>query len=283
MSELSESRRQVIVYLFLVLAFSSVFYCLLLNAHKLNAGNGLYVTGLMWCPALAGAATLKLNGRSLRDLGWRWPQSKYAFAGWLIPLLYAAVTYLVVWTCGLGGFPNQQFMQHIAVRMGLHASPVISTILYVLLSSSFGLIGNLATALGEEIGWRGFLVPELFKTMNFTRTAILSGFVWALWHYPLIIWGEYNAGTPIWYGLTCFTISLVAISIVFVWLRLKSGSLWVAAVLHASHNLFIQDILSPLTSNTGRTSWLIDEFGAILPIVTIAFAVYFWRKRGELT
>jgi membrane protease YdiL (CAAX protease family) len=50
-------------------------------------------------------------------------------------------------------------------------------------------------------------------------------------------------------------------------MRLKSGSLWTAAILHASHNLYIQAIFTPLTRNTGKTAWFIDEFGAILPIV----------------
>jgi len=66
----------------------------------------------------------------------------------------------------------------------------------------------------EEIGWRGFLVPELFKTMGFTSAALFSGVVWACWHYPLLIWGDYNSGTPTWYGLTCFTVLVVSISLV---------------------------------------------------------------------
>ena len=65
-------------------------------------------------------------------------------------------------------------------------------------------------------------------------------------------------------------------------MRLKSGSLWTAAMLHASHNLYIQEIFTPLTRNTGKTAWYIDEFGAVLPIVILVFAIYFWRRRGEL-
>jgi hypothetical protein len=65
-------------------------------------------------------------------------------------------------------------------------------------------------------------------------------------------------------------------------MRLKSGSLWTGALLHASHNLYIQGFFTPLTRDTGKTAWFIDEFGALLPIVTIGFAVYFWSKRGEL-
>jgi len=58
--------------------------------------------------------------------------------------------------------------------------------------------------------------------------------------------------------------------------------LWTGALLHASHNLYIQAILTPLTRNTGKTAWYIDEFGAVLPTVTMLFAFYVWTKRGEL-
>jgi len=236
----------------------------------------------MWCPALAALTTLKLNRLPLHELGWKWPQTNYAAMSWYIPLLYATVAYLFVWGTGLGGFPNHEAMQQLVQRLGLRVSPMTSTVIYVLLVGSVGLVQSLARALGEEIGWRGFLVPELFKTMGFTGTALLSGVVWSCWHYPVLIWGDYNAGTPTWYGLTCFTVMVVAISFVFAWMRLKSGSLWTGAMLHASHNLYIQGIFTPLTRNTGKTAWFIDEFGAVLPIVAVGFAIYFWRRRNEL-
>lgn len=275
-------RQQVATYLVLLFAFSSLFYFLILRAHTLSAGAGLYVTGIMWCPALAAITTLKLNGRDLRDLGWKWPQTKYAMQSWFVPLLYATIAYAFVWVARLGGFPNHDFMNQLVTRMGLHTSPLVSTCIYVLLAGSLGLVRSLATALGEEIGWRGFLVPELFKTTGFTATTLISGAVWACWHYPALIWGDYNSGTPTWFGLTCFTVMVVSISSVFAWLRLKSGSLWTGALLHASHNLYIQGIFTPLTQNTGKTAWYIDEFGAIVPLVALAFGIYFWRKRSEL-
>jgi len=237
----------------------------------------------MWCPALAGMATLKIYKRDLRDLGWRWPEKKYAIQSWFIPLLYASITYAIVWCFRLGGFPNHEFMDAIAARMGLGASPVISTIVYVLLAGSFGMAKGLASSLGEEIGWRGFLVPELFKKIGFTGTALISGVVWSCWHYPLLIWADYNSGTPTWYGLTCFTAMVISIAFVFAWMRLKSGSVWTAALLHTSHNLYIQAILTPLTRNTGKTAWFIDEFGAVLPLIALVFAIYFWSRRIELS
>jgi uncharacterized protein len=75
---------------------------------------------------------------------------------------------------------------------------------------------------------------------------------------------------------------VIAISFVFAWMRLKSGSLWTGAILHASHNLFVQAVFTPLTANRGKTAWYIDEFGAVLPLVAICFAIYFWSRRGEL-
>jgi len=270
------------MYLLLVFLFSSVFYFLILRAHTLGAGGGLFVTGIMWCPALAGMLCLKLNGRKMSELGWKWPETKYALMSWYIPLLYAAIAYAIVWSSGLGGFPNHEFIGKLATGMGLRTSPVVSTLVYVLLMGSFGLVGSLSRALGEEIGWRGFLVPELSKTTSFTTTALISGIIWSCWHYPILIWGDYNSGTPTWYGLMCFTVMVVAISFVFAWMRLKSGSLWTGAMLHASHNLYVQAIFTPLTRNTAKTAWYIDEFGAVLPVVAVLFAIYFWRRRSEL-
>ena len=274
------SKKQIVTYILLVLLFSSIFYFLILHAGTLGAGGGLFVRGLMWCPALAAFATLRAYGRSFSDLGWKW--GNYQLQSWWVPLFYTAIAYAIVWTTGLGGFGNPEFIKQAGTTLGLHGPAWFSVILYIILASAFGLIGSLASALGEEIGWRGFLVPELARNFSFTTTAVISGVIWSLWHYPLLIWGDYNAGTPTWYGLTCFTVMVIALSFIFAWMRLKSGSLWTGAMLHASHNLFVQGIFTPLTRNTGKTAWYIDEFGAVLPAVIVVFAIYFWRRRHEL-
>jgi uncharacterized protein len=278
--ESANSKKQIITYLALVFLFSSAFYFLILHAGNLRGGSGLYVRGLMWCPALAAFATLRLNRRSFSELGWKW--GKYQFQSWLIPLVYTAIAYVIVWTTGLGGFGNPDFVKTASDTTGLHGSNWVSVFIYLFLVCVFGLVGSLASALGEEIGWRGFLVPELARNFSFTTTALISGVVWSLWHYPLLIWGDYNGGTATWYSLTCFTVMVIGISFVFAWMRLKSGSLWTGAMLHASHNLFVQAIFTPLTRNTGKTAWFVDEFGAMLPLVVIVFAIYYWKRRREL-
>jgi len=151
-----------------------------------------------------------------------------------------------------------------------------------LLTATLGLIPKLARALGEEIGWRGFLVPELSKVVSFPAIGLISGLMWATYHYPVLIFADYNAGTPIWYGLGCFTVMVVADSFILAWLALRSGSLWPAAILHASHNLFIQSICTPLTRDTGPTKYIIDEFGIGLVITITIGAIMVSRQRRQL-
>jgi hypothetical protein len=126
--KMNSSRKQVLTYLFFVLLFSSCFYCLILWAKHLGAGGGSYVLGIMWCPALAAFATLKLNRRSLSDLGW-WPATKYALMSWYVPLLYASIAYAIIWASGLGGFPNHEFVSSLVARVGLPVPQAVATIL----------------------------------------------------------------------------------------------------------------------------------------------------------
>ena len=72
--------------------------------------------------------------------------------------------------------------------------------------------------------------------------------------------------------LHCFT-SLPGF--VLAWLRLKSDSLWPAALLHASHNVFVPCVFDNLIRNTGSTFWYTTQFGAGLAITSAMFAIYF--------
>jgi membrane protease YdiL (CAAX protease family) len=55
------------------------------------------------------------------------------------------------------------------------------------------VIRDFATVIGEEIGWRGFLVPEFAKTQSFPATALITGFIWAIWHYPVLLFADYHS------------------------------------------------------------------------------------------
>jgi membrane protease YdiL (CAAX protease family) len=275
--------KKIGLYFFLTTLFSGVFDAFILHAGRMDAGNLLYVTGAMWSPALAVCLTKTIFRESIRDLPWGWGKGCYTFLGYMIPLAYALPVYLFVWGTGLGEFAPLDFVRQTAQQFGWSSfSPSLTIALFLLLTATLGLVGKVARALGEEIGWRGFLVPELAKVASFPAVATISGLMWAVYHFPILLFANYNAGAPAWYSLTCFTLMIVADSFILAWLTLRSASLWPAAILHGSHNLFIQSILTPLTRDTGPTKFIIDEFGVGLVITISIGALIVWRERKAL-
>jgi membrane protease YdiL (CAAX protease family) len=275
-------RRATSLYLLFTLLFSSVIWALVIWSGHLGMAFGMMITAVMWCPALASLVTCRLLGRSFRSLAWSWPAGRYVAAAYFIPLAYGAIAYGAVWALRLGGW-NGSLVGLVTERFGLPGMPPWAVfVLWFLFTATAGMIRGLSTALGEEIGWRGFLVPELAKQMSYTKLSLLSGVIWAAWHSPLLLFADYNAGTNRWYAMGCFTAMVVSGSFTFAWLRLKSGSLWTAAVLHASHNLFIQTVFDNAMRDTGKTLWYTTEFGVALAAVNVAFALYFWTRRGEV-
>jgi uncharacterized protein len=280
----NNSRKAIIIFLLITFGLSSIFYFLIINTGKLGGGFGMYVTGLMWCPGISAIITSLILKRKISLLGWQWGKTRFQVWSYLTPLLYALIAYLIIWIIGWGKFYNVDFVKDISASFGFNKLPNgLTIILYFLFMGIFGMAGSIASAAGEEIGWRGFLVPELYKRMGFTKTSLITGAIWSVWHYPILLFADYNSGTPAWYGLSCFTVMVISISFVFTWFRIRSNSLWTGVLLHASHNLFIQSIFSPLTKNTGNTKYFIDEFGAVLPVVCLGVAIFFWLKRSELT
>jgi membrane protease YdiL (CAAX protease family) len=263
----------------LMLTLSSIFYTLAIAAGSMTAGRALYVIGLMWCPGLAALATKAIYREPVGDLGWGWRSSRYVAYGYWLPVAYAVPVYLLVWAAGLGGFPNPAFVEETVTVCGLPGLPPGLVVgLYVLLVVTVGLPRAMAAALGEEVGWRGFLLPELVRVTTVPRAALLVGLIWAAWHYPGLLLADYNLGAPWWVALPCFTAMVTGVSFLAAWLRLRSGSIWPAVVLHASHNLWIQQVLTPLTARRGPTTYLIDEFGVGLAVSCAVAAAILFRR-----
>ncbi len=281
---IQESRRNgTWIFLLLTALITLPFNFLVLKSGHLMSANGMYVFGLCWGPALAAIFTIKIQGRHFSELGWSFGNRKYLVYSYLVPLSYTFITYLVIWATGLGGFYNQETVSKWTIDFGLgELVPWLAITFNFILMGTIGVIMTVTYSLGEEIGWRGFLVPELYKKVSYTKTSLISGVVWSVYHYPALIFADYNSGTPVWYGLTCFTIMIISSCFIYTWFRLKSTNLWTGVILHASHNVFIQGFFTPLTVDTGNTKYMIDEFGAGLSIVSIAFGLYFWTRRHEL-
>jgi CAAX protease family protein len=286
MSESAQQQtRGILLFLVLVIGLSGAVYALFFAPTPFaGGGGGHYVEALMWCPATAAFLTLLITRGDIGSLGLSRFAPRFALAGYLIPLAYAAIGYIAVWSFGLGGFPSAEGIARLAKAVGWHVTaPGAFIPPYFLLVATTFMLGAIARALGEEIGWRGFLAPRMVARLGFTWGAILSGAIWASWHIPIMVFGAYNAGTPFWYGFSCFASFVIASAVMLTWLRLKSNSVWPCAILHGSHNVFIQTFFTPLTAPKGAiTAYTIDEFGFAIPLVAIAIAVYFWTRRKEV-
>jgi membrane protease YdiL (CAAX protease family) len=236
----------------------------------------------MWCPALAALATRLLFGHGLGGFGWRPGRRRYLLVGYATPLALGALVYGLAWATGLGRFAPAEMAARLGVKLGLGDNPgVVFVPVWFAATATLLVLLAMLTALGEELGWRGFLVPELARSAGFRVAALISGIVWAAWHAPLLLFADYNAGTPAWYGLASFSGMVIAASVVYAWLRLRSGSVWPAVLLHASHNAFIQNVFDPLTASTGPTPYLTTEFGVGLALAWLAVAVWCWRHPPE--
>jgi uncharacterized protein len=105
----------------------------------------------------------------------------------------------------------------------------------IFLALTLNVLASMLFTFGEELGWRGYLLPRL-SPLGGPVAAILVGIIWAVWHTPLI-WLGYEYGDPHSLGpVFMFMLVTVPLSIVFAWLRFRSGSIWPTTLAHAVVN-----------------------------------------------
>jgi membrane protease YdiL (CAAX protease family) len=255
--------------LFVVLCFllSTPFWYL---EARLPARSGptLYSIANMWCPALAAVLARLWYRRNLRGFGFKLGKARWLVLAVMLPALAGLVMYGSAWLFGVAPFDESKLPK-------LFAPSFIPLF--------FGVLAFCCVAaLGEELGWRGLLVPELSRRMGYTKLAFVSGIIWTLWHLPLMIFGSYRGTGPLWVSLVFFTVLILASSFVHAWMRLVSGSVWVSMLLHGSSNYFIQVLYPTLTIRTPEGDAMLGEFGWPAPLISAAIAVVFWAFRSRI-
>lgn len=206
------------------------------------------ISAIMWAPAIAVWITKKISGKktimgvSLRPK-WKGNIRYYAIA-WFLPAVVFNLLVAILYFCL---FPSQ-----FDPNMPLVNTQGWLKITLVFLVSSFI---QMPLTLGEEIGWRGFLFPELRKRMSIPKAHICSGIIWGLWHAPAIAMGH-NFGTEYpffpWLGILGMCILSIGYGSLLDYVSYQSGSVWPAVLGHATNNavsaLFLQMFLREGTS-----------------------------------
>jgi uncharacterized protein len=276
----SRTRQDIWVFLALLALFSSVFYALVLLRSDAGAQWSVYAAAFMWCPGLAAIVTCLVRDGTLRGLGWGWGRTRFYPIAYGLALAACLLPYVVVWVA-FDAFDGRQLAGTLA-KAGV--PPALAGPVGVL---AVGLIvlplTSLVSAAGEEIGWRGFLVPRMHALLGFTGTSLLVGLIWAAWHYPInaAVFPLHRPSVPLWYANACFTLLVIGAAFMHTWLRLRSRSVWPSTLLHASGNAF-QGVLQAATRETEVTSYLTTEYGATFAAMGCLLVVVFWRRGGEV-
>jgi len=272
---------RIVTFLALTFGLSSIFYVKIIAGGE---GIAPWTLPLMLCPGVSALLTKLVFDRNLKGLGWRPGPARWLGLAYLLPILYGAVIYGFTWLIGQGGFTTDAVAEAIGPGLDMAAAPgwQLVAVYTLLMGTLVFLRGSLPGAFGEELGWRGFLFPELQRMTSFTTASLIGGVLWVLFHLPLILFSDYNSTAPKAFAVVMFFIAGIAQSFLHNWFRAKGGSVWPAVVLHASHNIFFRDVFDPLMARYPLTDFFVTEFGAGLMVISVLMALYIWAHRGEL-
>jgi membrane protease YdiL (CAAX protease family) len=214
---------------------------------------------VMPAPALANVATRLITREGWGRLwlrpnfrrGWR-----FYLAAWLLPLLAVIVGGAIYYLL----FP-QSFDSNLSEVRKLFAGTSFATVdnpwLLLLAITVQNMIISIplgtAVAIGEEFGWRAYLLPKLMERFasaqdpahaggsnaaGARKAALLIGVIWGVWHWPWVFLSmKYTPGQPILYPLV-YLVSTCSLSVLLSWVTLRSGSVWPAAVGHGLLRLY---------------------------------------------
>ena len=241
----------------------------------------------MFAPLLGVLVTCRGLGTAKTGIHWKLPLKGrlgyYALALWGPALLTLAggVLYFAL-------FPGQfdGTLSLLAQQLGMESFPLSLLLLQVLQCVTIAPIINILFALGEEVGWRGWLTPTLQAKLGQIPGVVVSGVIWGLWHAPLILLAGYQyglgyPGAP-WTGLVGMCLFTTVIGILFSWLYERTQSIWAPALAHGAINA-IAALPLYFLADGGASGYLLGPTPAgllsVLPGLALAVLVLVRSRR----
>ena len=177
MGKAASGKKPIHLFLLLVTVFAAFGYTVAFKMGDDNRTGGIFL--VQFSPLVAAFITQLILQRNLRGMGWGWGKTRYQAAAYGLGFLLPLISFSFVWVFGFGGLYDHAWVTEaqtgIADTFGLNISS--TWVVMLVLIAVNGTVGMFVAfgAIGEELGWRGLLVPELYKHYDFTKTSLISG------------------------------------------------------------------------------------------------------------
>jgi membrane protease YdiL (CAAX protease family) len=231
------------VFLFLIFSFVPVWtacFIMLFVQQPVSTTMVVIFAGFMFMPAIASILTRWLRHEGFRNMylkpHFRGNWGKYILSVLVPPALIfggAALYFLF--------FPGMFDTDFSVLASAGVAKDQALTVIILQLVQGMALAPflNFIPCLGEELGWRGYLLPRLMERFSPRNAVLITGVIWGIWHAPMIALGHNYGldyiGYP-WLGILLMTLFCVAFGAFIASLSIKTQSAIPAALSHASLN-----------------------------------------------
>nr|WP_154985463.1 CPBP family intramembrane glutamic endopeptidase [Paenibacillus xylanexedens] len=261
---IQQSRRGLLVFFIWLIPLTLLSYVLAINVSPVF---GLL---LMWAPGLSSILTRLMLREGFADISLRFGgilTLKTLPFVLLFPVFVGSLAYGFAWITGLVDYVHTS---------GSFIWALMGSVIYQMFAGT--LFGVISSA-GEELGWRGYMLTRLI-TAGVPKPILTSGLIWGAWHIPAILLGSYYSGPSLGLSIILFLITISSFNFVISHLRLSTGSIWPAILLHASWNAVIQDSFDLSTSGENAYLWT-GESGILVALVML-LAVRVFSQRSQL-
>jgi uncharacterized protein len=151
-----------------------------------------------------------------------------------------------------------------------------------ILSLAIGIIIFTVVLLGEEIGWRGYLLFRVAELTTGRRAAVLTGAFHAIFHLPLLLLtSTYQNEGKRWIVVPMVMVTLTLAGVWYGWLRLWSGSIWPVSLSHSAFNNVGEGVAgAAIATSPAMMAYVTTETGVVTMIILVLVAGYLLTRRA---